>query len=283
MANYLLYWKDYWKDVKSYPADINLNWYTARKTFFNRVRANDSLWLVASVPKPQPAKWALVARVLVQRKQVSPGLNRPFRIIGDQVKSQRFDYRVQSDLTRTLRQLEFASGKRIKITGRAIGKRLQSIRQLTNRDAVLLSDHAKRIPTSNVENALHDAIKNGGAGFGDPETNRRVERAAILYVESHYCSNGWAVESKEKKCVGYDLLCRKGDRELYLEVKGIQNTVQSFIITRKEKERAKDVRFKLCVVTSALMSPTLTEYTGSELLEEFNFTALVFKADVRNT
>src|ERR1043165_9801723 len=93
VANYLLYLKDYWKDVKNYPTDINFNWYTARKAFFNRVRANDNLWLVSSVRKPQPAKWALVARVLVQRE--IPKLDRPFRIIGNQDKSQRFDYRVQ--------------------------------------------------------------------------------------------------------------------------------------------------------------------------------------------
>jgi uncharacterized protein DUF3883 len=280
VANYLLYWKDYWKDVKNHPTDINFNWYTARKAFFNRVRANDNLWLVSSVRKPQPAKWALVARVLVQRKREIPSLERPFRIIGNPSTSQRFDYRVQSDLTSTLRNLDFASGIRIKARGRAIGKALQSIRRLTDRDVVLLSEHTQ--PTlSTLENSLEDAIKKGGAGFGDPETNRKVERAAISHVESRYCSAGWVVKSREKDHVGYDLLCTKGNKELYLEVKGIRQTTQSFIITKKEKETAKDPRFKLCIVTSALTNPELIEYTGSQFLQQFDFTALVFRSDLR--
>jgi hypothetical protein len=281
MANYLLYWKDYWRDVKNHPTDINLNWYTARKTFFKRVRANDNLWLVCSVRKPDPAKWALVARVVVQEKRRVSGFNRPFRIIGDSVKSRRFDYRVQSDLSPTLRKLEFASRKKIVSSGRAIGKRLQAIRRLTDRDAVLLGNHAERRATLPLENSLENALKNGGAGFGDPETNRKVERAAISHVESRYRSDGWIVESKEKEHLGYDLLCKKHNEVLYLEVKGIQRTVQSFIITRKEKRKANDPRFKLCVVTSALTDPKMTEYTGEEFLRQFGFTALAFKADLR--
>jgi len=280
MANYLLYWKDYWRDVKDHPTDINFNWYTARKAFFNRVRANDNLWLVSSSRKPHPAKWALVARVFVHRKQEIPGVERPFRIIGSPSKSQRLDYRSQSDLTPTLRNLEFASGKMIKSRGRAIGKALQSIRRLTDRDVVLLTEHAQENPFT-LENSLEEAIKNGGAGFGDPETNRRVERAAILHVESLYRSAGWLVVSREKEHLGYDLLCKKDGKELCLEVKGIRQTIQSFIITKKEKDTAKDARFRLCLVTSALTNPELIEYTGFELLRNFDFTALAFRSDLR--
>ena len=236
--------------------------------------------LVSSVRQPHPAKWALVARVVVQRKQKVSG-NRPFRIIGDSLESCRFDYRVQSDLTPTLRKLEFASRKRIQSHGRAIGKRLQAIRRLTDRDAILLGNHVERLGTSPLENSLENAIKNGGGGFGDPETNEKVERAAIAHVESHYRSDGWLVQTKEKEHLGYDLLCKRRDEVLYLEVKGIQRTVQSFIITRNEKRKANDPRFKLCVVTSALTDPEMTEYTGDELLKQFDFTALAFKADLR--
>jgi hypothetical protein len=282
MANYLLYWKDYWRDVKNHPTDINFNWYTARKAFFNRVRANDNLWLVSSIRKPQPAKWTLVARVLVHRKQEIPGLHRPFRIIGNPGKSQRLDYRSQCDLTPTLRKLEFASGKMIKGRGRAIGKALQSIRRLTDRDVVLLTEHAQESPFT-LENSVEEAIKNTGAGFGDAETNRRVEQAAICHVENLYRSAGWVVVSREKEHVGYDLLCKKDGKALYLEVKGIRQTIQSFIITRKEKETAKDPRFRLCLVTSALTNPELIEYTGAQFLQQFDFTALVFRSDLRKT
>jgi hypothetical protein len=56
-----------------------------------------------------------------------------------------------------------------------------------------------------------------GAGFGDPLTNRRVERSAIIAIRKHYQSEGWKVESKEADCLGYDLCCTRGSAIRHIE------------------------------------------------------------------
>jgi hypothetical protein len=281
MANYLLYWKDYWKDVKNYPDDINFNWHTAKESFFHRVQPNDDLWVVASAPKPQPARWALVTRIVVLRKRVVANEIRRFRIIGDPKRSQKFDFRSQSEVSAVLRKLQFETGKRILIRGRAIGKRLQAIRRLTDTDGALLRRHSQNVHPSALENSLEDAIK-AGAGFGNPETNRRVERAAISHVENWYQSRGWNVTSVETERRGYDLLCKKASNELHVEVKGIQGHMHSFIITKREKEKAdSDPKFVLSLVTSALTNPKMIEYSGRSVEQRFKLTALAYKAELR--
>src|SRR5437879_5619594 len=70
-----------------------------------------------------------------------------------------------------------------------------------------------------------------GGRFGDPETNRKVEAAAVSFITQWYKSRGWEVESVEAKKCGYDLLCVKGSSEEHVEVKGTQGDSLAFIIT----------------------------------------------------
>lgn len=45
MPDYLLYWKDFWRDVAQEPGSINYSWHTARKSFFDFVQPGESLGL----------------------------------------------------------------------------------------------------------------------------------------------------------------------------------------------------------------------------------------------
>jgi hypothetical protein len=75
-----------------------------------------------------------------------------------------------------------------------------------------------------------------GAGFGSAAENRLVEQAAIRAVTREYTSRGWHVTSRERFCLGYDLYCKRGQKEEHVEVKGIRGAVCSFIITANERE-----------------------------------------------
>jgi uncharacterized protein DUF3883 len=123
-----------------------------------------------------------------------------------------------------------------------------------------------------------------GAGFGDPETNKKVELAAIEHVTNFYVSEGWHVESVEPLKCGFDLLCTKDRKENHVEVKGVQGAIVSFIITRGEKRQAEDdPDFVLCVVTSALADERkLLSYTPNEILSVFKFEALAYQATLIN-
>jgi hypothetical protein len=123
----------------------------------------------------------------------------------------------------------------------------------------------------------------GGAIFGPPETNRKVERAAITFVTNYYESRGWKVESIEADNRGFDLLCVKGSIEKHVEVKGIQGKIESFIITKSEVHLAKtDKRFILCVVMEAISKqPQLTQYSAEAFIQRFDLTPLSFWARLR--
>jgi hypothetical protein len=70
-----------------------------------------------------------------------------------------------------------------------------------------------------------------GGGFGDPQTNKLVETAAVEHVTRFYRRLGWALRSVENEKIGYDLCAKKGDLEEHLEVKGVRGSDLCFIIT----------------------------------------------------
>jgi Protein NO VEIN, C-terminal len=121
-----------------------------------------------------------------------------------------------------------------------------------------------------------------GAGFGTPEQNARVEKAAIKAVRARLVSEGWTVRSAESEKVGYDLECINGKRCLHVEVKGIRGTKVSFILTNGERRRAaEDSQFQLVAVTSALSKPALHRYQGPEMERHFAFSTLQWRLDQR--
>lgn len=137
--------------------------------------------------------------------------------------------------------------------------------------------------TSNIQGSDTDplSVGGGGGGFGDPEQNARVERAAVSAVKRDYRARGWAVQSKESEKVGYDLLCSRGSVVQHVEVKGISGPVCSFPITAKEKKRAEDdPAFRLIAMTNALKANRreLSKFRGSEFLRKFRFAPTNFMA-----
>lgn len=121
------------------------------------------------------------------------------------------------------------------------------------------------------------ASRHYGAGFGDPETNRRVELAAIGAVRKKY--RGWRIKSVESDKCGFDLVCRRGEAELHVEVKGVSGTVPGFFMTRRELKCAEtDSKFKLAVVTEALTSePIIREWDGRDIAKEFEKEGTLFE------
>ncbi len=126
-----------------------------------------------------------------------------------------------------------------------------------------------------------EVIKRAGAGFGDSETNRKVEKAAVTAVTDDYVRGGYVVKSRESERVGYDLDATKRRTTLHVEVKGVQGDLLQFPITAREVECATDDKaFRLAVVTNAL-NPKLRrirEFSGSDLLRRFQLRPLAFIA-----
>lgn len=119
-----------------------------------------------------------------------------------------------------------------------------------------------------------------GAGFGDPEQNRKVEQAAVGIVAEWYRREGWQVTSVEAQRCGFDLLCRRDGTEAHVEVKGAAGNERRFIVTAGELRHAtSDDRFMLALVTNALgKRPTLEHWTAPRFREQFAFEPIQYWA-----
>jgi hypothetical protein len=118
-----------------------------------------------------------------------------------------------------------------------------------------------------------------GAGFGDPETNPEVERAAVRFVTSHYKLQGWTVVSVENQKIGYDLRCMREAEVKHVEVKGVRGDEVCFQLTAGEKARAEsDKLFCVCVVTRALAdTPRSVEIPRARLLADYEFQPISYR------
>ena len=100
-----------------------------------------------------------------------------------------------------------------------------------------------------------------GAGFGDPDSNREVELAAMSFTSGQYTVDGWIVEDVSALNCGWDITATKGPRVRHIEVKGVSGSVPKVLITRTELRAAgEDLNWQLVVVTEALTSPNVREY-----------------------
>ncbi len=132
---------------------------------------------------------------------------------------------------------------------------------------------------SGSESSAEQAVK--GAGFGTPEQNKLVERAAVRHVVRHYKFQGWSVSDVSSENYGYDLICkRSGAAERHVEVKGARGDGQQFILTTKELNAwTKDKRFVLAFVGSVLSAkPSLSFFPRAASQSEFLIHPLSFIA-----
>jgi len=125
--------------------------------------------------------------------------------------------------------------------------------------------------------------RNTGAGFGDPDTNRKVEQAAVARVTRDLKKKGYTVLSREAERIGYDLEATCGSQILHVEVKGVSGPMLKFPITAGELNRAKeDPRFRISVVTEALQrAATISNFTGQQFIKRFATRPISYLASAR--
>lgn len=145
MTDYLVYWKTYW-DQTNGGADASGSggWFTNSEWLHRAVAPGDRLWVVIANDEPPAGRWLLLSSLWVARPGRTTAKTRwgRFEIVGDDQRSMSFMLEGQPDFTAVLWLLHFTSGKRIATVGRKIGQMLQTARQLTHADMVLLSEYA---------------------------------------------------------------------------------------------------------------------------------------------
>jgi hypothetical protein len=142
------------------------------------------------------------------------------------------------------------------------------------------SQSEEPVRTQVTKSAQPTPVEVEGAGFGSPEENVLVERAAIAAVTELYTAKGWDVRSVESEGRGFDLECRRETNEENVEVKGVSGSQQCFIITAGEVQQSRaNPKFVLYVVTEARSQrPTLNRYTGEEFSQRFKLAPIQYRA-----
>ena len=125
--------------------------------------------------------------------------------------------------------------------------------------------------------AISVTVGEFGAGFGNAQSRRAVELAAIDAARSHYEDAGWQVDDVSRENRGWDLTCTAPDgEERHVEVKGVSGTIPSVLLTRNEGRVAGERRtWRLAVVTRALSSPRIHIADGPTAMsasETFTYT-----------
>jgi hypothetical protein len=110
--------------------------------------------------------------------------------------------------------------------------------------------------------------KGGSPRQPDPLLRQKIEQAAIVETTAYYSDLGYVVDSVEDDNIGWDLNAVHASRHLglKLEVKGLSGFECRIDLTPNEYAKLKQHResYRLCVVTQALTTPTLTIFAYSK-------------------
>jgi hypothetical protein len=144
MTDCLMYWRYFWEDIAKFPNVLKSEWYTKSEHFFKQVDLGNSLWVIVSDGSQSSKEWRLLQRIVVAELTVEDE-ERPFHATGDLKQSEMYDIKAQSDFATVLHQLEFVSGKKIRLYGRMIGRTIQAIRPLSDSDIELLEKYSRSL------------------------------------------------------------------------------------------------------------------------------------------
>jgi len=141
----------------------------------------------------------------------------------------------------------------------------------------LLNRASRRLSTPPVD------VKVSGAGFGNPEQNRVVEKAACLAVRTYFERLNYEVISRETEKLGYDFDAIRNGEKIHIEVKGISGSVLRFPITANEVDCARnDQKFRLAVVTEAVTSQRKIHiFSSKDFRSSFGLRPLAYFAEPR--
>lgn len=159
---------------------------------------------------------------------------------------------------------------------------ISTLYPISTRDAKALLLAARGQVEAADEAEAGAAEPSQGGGFGTPEQNRKVERAAMKAVVRALEDRRWRVRDCSKENAGYDLVATRGGQTRKIEVKGLSGRGRQIIITAKEwRVCHEDKQFELAMVQDALQGhPLITYYEAHKVRSQFIVEALSYRAKV---
>lgn len=122
-------------------------------------------------------------------------------------------------------------------------------------------------------------VKVQGGIYGNAQTRKEIESAAIDFVKEELQERGFVVQDRQDDNCGYDLLATLEHKHLLVEVKGTDAPEPRFFLTRNEDRCSKvEKDWRLFVVTCARTTPRLHEYDRDEMRGSFALDPLAWEA-----
>jgi hypothetical protein len=144
MADFMVYYKNYQRDVEERGLSSEIDWHTSHEPTFNALKQGDDVWVIVRDPR---AGWRLLQRLRVESTQTDPDRDSfvvreygAYHVIGDPGLSKRFDIDGQIDLEAILQRLQFSTGIGLHASGAQIGNSFQGPRALSEADAKMLRE-----------------------------------------------------------------------------------------------------------------------------------------------
>ena len=120
-----------------------------------------------------------------------------------------------------------------------------------------------------AEMGVFAAPRKGKRGNIDQVRKLKIERSAIDAVANYYSSRGYDVTSVEKDNVGYDLVVKKQNEILHVEVKGTSGTQEGVVTVNLspneyQKSQSHKKRYRICIATNCPDAPVVYEFIWSQ-------------------
>lgn len=153
MSDYMVYWKNYWRDVEELGDAVHtLGWHTRNERLFNQLEPGSILWVIIWGGANHPEEWRLLRKIQVLKLQMDLDNEKywveeygNYYAIGDPANSIVFDMDDQPDFTPIIKMLTFKSGRTIKSSGHLIGRSFQSARPLSKSDSKILERYSDKL------------------------------------------------------------------------------------------------------------------------------------------
>jgi hypothetical protein len=147
-TSWLVYWRDFFFDRSRFGLRVySIIYHTELGWFYKSATVGDDVWLVIQREDLQRRPWHLAMRMRVRRKHLDYKRGRPYRLVPDPEASSVFCLDRQPNLEPLLKRLQFQSGRTLRLSGRLIGRALQTPRRLTVDDDAALARWALKLRT----------------------------------------------------------------------------------------------------------------------------------------